>query len=444
MIKTSVTYKEIWKIAYPIILGSIVQNIISVTDTAFLGRVGEVELGAAAIGGVFYLTLIMLGFGFSIGTQIIVARRFGENRHSEIGETIEHSHYFLVLLAISLVLLMKSTMPFIFDRVLESDQVRVATQEYLNYRILGLLFACINFGFRAFYIGIGRTKVITWTTIFMALANVFFDYVLIFGNLGFSEYGIAGAAIASVIAEIAACIFFIVYTLKFTDIKYFGLFQFKAFSFKLLKKIITVSFPMMMQNFVSFIGWFFFFLFVEKMGEHPLAISNVIRSIYVVMLIPIWGFTSATNSLVSFVIGRNREEEVISVVIKILKLCLVAVISLVVLNAAIPEMILSIYTNNNNLIHDALPALYVVSIAAIFLTIGFVLFSGVSGTGMTKISFSIETFVIGLYIAVTYLLVQVSDSKVEYVWAVEIFYGSIIGLLSYLYLKYGNWRNKRI
>jgi len=180
------------------------------------------------------------------------------------------------------------------------------------------------------------------------------------------------------------------------------------------------------------------------MGEHPLAISNVIRSIYVVMLIPIWGFTSATNSLVSFVIGRNREEEVISVVIKILKLCLVAVISLVVLNAAIPEMILSIYTNNNNLIHDALPALYVVSIAAIFLTIGFVLFSGVSGTGMTKISFSIETFVIGLYIAVTYLLVQVSDSKVEYVWAVEIFYGSIIGLLSYLYLKYGNWRNKRI
>ncbi|MGM0504557.1 MAG: MATE family efflux transporter, partial [Bacteroidota bacterium] len=53
--KTSVKYKEIWKIAYPIILGSIVQNIISVTDTAFLGRVGEVELGAAAIGGVFYL-----------------------------------------------------------------------------------------------------------------------------------------------------------------------------------------------------------------------------------------------------------------------------------------------------------------------------------------------------------------------------------------------------
>ena len=139
--KTTVSYKEIWKIAYPIILGSIVQNVISVTDTAFLGRVGEIELGAAAIGGVFYLTLIMLGFGFSIGTQIIVARRYGEGKNKEIGLTVEHSHYFLILLGIVLIILMKSTMPFIFDKVLESDPVRIATTEYLKYRMFGLLFA---------------------------------------------------------------------------------------------------------------------------------------------------------------------------------------------------------------------------------------------------------------------------------------------------------------
>lgn len=443
-LRTSITYKEIWRIAYPIILGSIVQNIISVTDTAFLGRVGEIELGAAAIGGVFYLTLIMLGFGFSIGTQIIVARRYGENKHGQIGETIEHSHYFLVILAIILVVAMKLSMPYIFQRVLDSDNVRIAAQEYLNYRILGLLFACINFGFRAFYIGIARTKVITWTTIFMAVTNVFFDYSLIFGNLGFSEYGIAGAAIASVIAEITACIFFIFYTLKFIDTKYFGLFQFKKFRFNLIRKILKVSFPMMMQNFIAFTGWFFFFLFVEKMGERSLAISNIIRSIYVVMLIPIWGFTSASNSLVSFVIGRGRTNEVIAVVIKILKLCLLGVFALVVINISIPATVISIYTNNAKLIQDTIPAFYVVSISAIFLTVGFVLFSGVSGTGMTKVSFAIETLVILFYVLVTYLLVNMKNSSIEMVWSVEIFYGIIIGILSFLYLKYGNWQDKRI
>ena len=79
-----------------------------------------------------------------------------------------------------------------------------------------------------------------------------------------------------------------------------------------------------------------------------------------------------------------------------------------------------------------------------FLTVGFVFFSGVSGTGMTKISFAIETIVIALYILITYLLVNLENSRVEWVWCVEIIYGLIIGLLSYLYLKFGNWKYKRI
>lgn len=442
--KTTVQYKEIWKIAYPIILGSIVQNIISVTDTAFLGRVGEVELGAAAIGGVFYLTLIMLGFGFSIGTQIIVARRLGESKQKEIGTIVEHSLFFLVILAVFLILVMRLNLSAILSKVIHSDEIELATVKYLNYRILGLFFACVNFGFRAFYIGVAKTNVITWTTIFMALTNVFLDYALIFGNFGFNVYGIEGAAIASVIAEIVAFIFFIIYTLKFVDYKYYGLFRFSKFDFKVLKRIFTVSLPMMMQNFISFIGWFFFFLIVEKMGEHSLAISNIIRSIYVVMLIPIWGFTSASNTLVSFVIGQKRQGEVIPLLLRILKLCISGVVVLVIINLIFPEMVISIYTNNKELIIDSLPSLYVVSVAAIFLTIGFVLFSGVSGTGMTKISFAIETIVIVFYVVMTYLLTRISNVKVEHVWTVEIFYGILIGSLSFFYLKFGKWQNKKI
>lgn len=442
--KTSITYKEIWKIAYPIILGSIVQNIISVTDTAFLGRVGEIELGAAAIGGVFYLTLIMLGFGFSVGAQIIVARRFGENRCNEIGKIIEHSHYFLIVLAIVLISSMHVTIPKILDKVLQSDDIVGATGEYLNYRIFGLFFAFINFGFRAFYIGIARTKVITFTTVFMALANVFFDYALIFGKFGFSEYGIAGAAIASVIAEISACIFFILYTIRFVDLKYFDLFRFRRFDFFLLKRVLKVAFPMMMQNFVSFIGWFFFFLFVEKMGEHSLAISNIIRSVYVVMLIPIWGFASATNTLVSYVIGRDRKYEVIPIVIKVVKMSLAGILFLVCINISIPELILSIYTNDNSLIIDSLPVLYIVSISAFCIAFGFVFFSGVSGTGMTRVSFIMEVVAVFIYILIIYVFVYILNTNIQIVWTVEIIYGLIIGLISYYYLKLGNWQKKKI
>jgi len=70
--------KEIFQVTYPIFLTLIAQNIINVTDTAFLGRVGEVALGASAIGGVFYIAVYMVGFGFSQGAQILIGRRNGE------------------------------------------------------------------------------------------------------------------------------------------------------------------------------------------------------------------------------------------------------------------------------------------------------------------------------------------------------------------------------
>ena len=73
-----VTYKHIWKISGPIILGLVAQNLLNVIDTIFLGRVGEVALGAGAIGGLFYLAVVMLGIGFGTGTQILIGRRNGE------------------------------------------------------------------------------------------------------------------------------------------------------------------------------------------------------------------------------------------------------------------------------------------------------------------------------------------------------------------------------
>ena len=66
--------------------------------------------------------------------------------------------------------------------------------------------------FRALYIGITRTKVLTVNAIVMALTNVVLDYALIFGKFGLPEMGIKGAAIASVLAEASSILFFVIYT----------------------------------------------------------------------------------------------------------------------------------------------------------------------------------------------------------------------------------------
>ena len=94
------TNKEIWNVSYPIFLGLLAQNIINVTDTAFLGRVGEVELGASAMGGLFYICVFTIAFGFSIGSQILIARRNGEGRYKDVGPVMIQGGTFLLGLAV--------------------------------------------------------------------------------------------------------------------------------------------------------------------------------------------------------------------------------------------------------------------------------------------------------------------------------------------------------
>lgn len=93
------TNRKIWNVSYPIFLSLLAQNVINVTDTAFLGRVGEVELGASAMGGLYYICAFTIAFGFSTGSQIVIGRRNGEGRYGQIGPVMIQGVFFLLSLA---------------------------------------------------------------------------------------------------------------------------------------------------------------------------------------------------------------------------------------------------------------------------------------------------------------------------------------------------------
>ena len=82
---TKYTYKEIWIIAYPILISLIMEQLMSMTDTAFWDVWAKSNWGASAIAGVYYLAIFMMAFGFSIGAQILIARRNGEQQYQAIG-----------------------------------------------------------------------------------------------------------------------------------------------------------------------------------------------------------------------------------------------------------------------------------------------------------------------------------------------------------------------
>ena len=208
------TNKEIWNVTYPIFLGLLAQNVINVTDTAFLGHVSEVALGASAMGGLLYICVYTVAFGFSVGSQILIARRNGEGNYHAVGPIMWQGSAFSLGMAVLLLAAMYVFAEPLIRLLITSDAIYEATYEFFIWRIWGFSFAFVNVMFRALYIGITKTKVLTMSAIVMAAVNVILDYVLVFGEWGFPEMGVRGAALASVIAEASSLLFYFIYTFK--------------------------------------------------------------------------------------------------------------------------------------------------------------------------------------------------------------------------------------
>ena len=280
---TMYSNKEIWRVTYPILLGLLAQNIINVTDTAFLGHVGEVALGAAAMGGLLYICIYTVAFGFSIGSQILIARRNGEGNYRDVGLVMIQGSMFSFLMAAVLAVTMYVFAGPLIRMLITSDTIYEATYQFFTWRIWGLLFAFLNVMFRAFYIGITNTKVLTMSSVVMALVNVVLDYGLVFGELGLPQMGIRGAALASVIAEASSLIFFFVFTYFKIDLRKYGFRRSFRFDFGMVGRILKISSFTMVQYFLAMAIWFVFFMALERLGQRELAIANIVRSVYVVI-----------------------------------------------------------------------------------------------------------------------------------------------------------------
>ena len=442
MIKTTVSNREIWRIAYPIMLGNLAQTIITFTDTAFLGHLGTNELSASMMAGLYYYVFTTLAMGFAVGIQIFIARRYGEGDYKKIGVVFQHGALFVM----GLVILLFSILFFFSHRLLhiiiESENIYAAAGEYLRFRQFGIIFVVFNFLFRSFYVGISTTKVITFSTLIMAVVNIFLDWALIFGHVSLPEMGISGAALASLMAEITAFCFFWIYTYIKIPHEEYGMFRWHKWQPALLGNILKVAFPSMIQRLFSFGAWFIFFVMIEKMGEEAIGISSVVRSTYMILIIPGFAFAATANTLTSRFIGEGKSDEVMAMLLKVVKNTLVCSAVLVAVTMIIPKLVLQIYTDDLALAEAAVPSVYVISIATLLLAVAMVFFEAVSGTGNTTAAMALEFGVLIVYIVYVFLMSK--TSTVAAVWTAEWVYNILIGLISLFYIWKVDWGRKKI
>ena len=436
--------RHIWNVAYPIFLGLLAQNIINVTDTAFLGHVGETALGGAAMGGLLYICIYTMAFGFSIGSQILIARRNGEGNYHMIGEIMWQGSAFSFAMAVIMLVLMFMFAEPMIRLFVNSESVYNATYEFFIWRMWGLLFSFINVMFHALYIGITNTKVLTMNAIVMALVNVFLDYAMIFGKCGFPEMGIKGAAIASVIAEASSLVFYIIYTRCKIDIGKYRLNRIGRFRPSIVLRILHISSFTMMQYFLSMAIWFVFFIAIERLGERQLAIANIVRSVYVVLLIPAQSLSTTANTLVSNLIGAGGVDHVMSLLGKIARMSFLIMVVCVGLCALFPHAILAVYTNEAALLEDSVSSLYVVCAAMLIASVANIYFNGISGTGNTQAALYLEVFVLVFYAVYIVVVGMIVQAPVDICFTTELVYYSLMLIISLIYLKKAKWQDKKI
>ena len=413
--------------SYPLMISLIIEHMIGLTDAVFLGRVGDVALGACALGGVYYMAMFMLAFGFGFGAQIIIARRNGERRYNRIAPTMVQGCYFMLVLAVALFAASQYFSPIILRDIIESPQVYGATVD-----------------FRAYYVGITQTKILTVNSIVMLLSNVALNYCLIFGKGGFPAAGIAGAAIASSVSEAVSLLFFIIYTSMTADKRKYG-FR-RAFTLRphLLKGMLSISGWTMVQSFISVSIWFIFFLAIEHLGERPLAVTNIVRNISALLIMVISAFATTAGALISNQIGAGEQRCLFKTCGMTLKLTYAILIPLLIILCLFPEPVLRAFTDSPSLIAASVNSVYVMASSTLIMAPSFILFNAVSGTGNTKAGFIMEMISLAVYTAVIYYGIIRLKPDVALCWFSEHVYGVTLIILAWWYLKSGKWRGKKV
>ncbi|MFT5166660.1 MAG: putative MATE family efflux protein [Saprospiraceae bacterium] len=440
------SYKQILAISTPIMLGSAVQNIIALSDSVFLYHVSEVDFAAIGFVGVFYLVVAAIGFGFSKGGQILIARRVGEQNYSEVGRTFYAMLYFELALAVVMFLFMEFGTYYFFSLFVNSDLIFYKSLEYLEYRSWGVFFSYAGVAIIALYTGVARPMFIVVDTLILAIVNIILNYGLIFGRWGLPEMGIAGAGLASTIAEGIAFIIFVIYVFFDKSSSAYQLFKFPKIDIPLIKAQLKIGSPIVAQAVVGLGSWFIFFGIVENLGERQLAITNLVRMVYLVLSIPCWGFSSGINTLVSNFIGSRRRDAVLPIIWRTAKICwlITMIISLPII--LFPEYLLYplLGSEDMSLIMDAKPTFFVLLGILFLFSLGGVYFNGLAGTGATAFGLKMQTVCAISYLVYIYIVVEFTDGGLEWAWASEIFYWLAMLLMSYWYLKSKKWHHLKV
>ncbi len=298
--KLKLTKDPIWfllrKVTIPASVGSLFQTFYNLVDTWFAGRISAEAIAAIAKSFPIYFIIIAIGVGLTAGTNTLIGNNIGANNKKKASLFVAQSIIFAIFLSILVTFFGLGASDFLLS-IMGSDQEGIIlSRKYLDIIFYGTIIVLIQISLNGTLNAQGDTKSYRNVLIFSFFLNIFLNPLFIFGYGFIPAFGIAGLAIATVVAQFIGLLY-LAHKVYCCELKQY--LKFKCFipKFNLLGELIYQTIPVMFSMLLIGVGIFNILYFIGQFGDLATAGYGSALRIEQVFLLPVIGLNTAVLSI---------------------------------------------------------------------------------------------------------------------------------------------------
>jgi len=303
----SVGIKELFPIALPIFFSQAIDVVMVFTDRFFLSRLSKEDLAATLSGGLILYLFSTLILGTLGQITALVGQYRGAGLVKDSIRTVHQGIFLSLSVGSILVLLSYVFAPSLFRFFGHESLLLQKEIEYYSVLAFSILLVSIRTSFSSFFIGIERSKIVTYASLGAVLMNIPLSYILIFGKLGFPAMGIAGAAIGTVISGFIPILIFVLkfYSKEFQKIYHTNLFP--EINFSIMGKLLRYGLPAGMEMMINVAGFMFFTMIMYSYSSDVAAATTIVLNWDMVCFIPLLGIGQAVSGQIGKYLGEKNK-----------------------------------------------------------------------------------------------------------------------------------------
>ena len=386
-----ITLREINHLAAPAILAGIAEPVISIVDTAMIGKLGVEPLAAVGLGTSIYLLLIWVLTQTKTAISSIVSRHFGANSLEKVKSLIPQAFVFNLLLGFVIFIFVYRYSMDILRLYHADNNMLPPSSAYLRIRSIGIPIVLATYGLFGVFRGLQNTKWAMQISLLGGGVNLILDYLLIFGIGPIKPMGIEGAAYASLSAQVVMLIFAIIFFLRNT-----------SFDFHLLSKInpeftnlLVLSLGFFARTILLNIVFFKATLYATSYGVVAVAVHTICINIWLFSSYFIDGYANAGNAISGRLYGQQQYATMYDLAIRLLKISIGIGVVLGLVYLALYNYIPRFFSESNQVNTLFTSVFWIIIISQPLNAIAFSLdgvFKGMGKSGFLLISLAMATF----------------------------------------------------